>query len=293
MRTRTVLLSLVAVAAFASTALAVGSVHEFTFDPNVILDSYAPTVGDNVTVTRANQPEARRLYGIGPNGNVSTYNRGEGGQAEYNTYANWTQSMGAGEGLRAFELWLAPSFSYTTSFGDTLGFAPQFTDNHPAVQNNAVVSVHGADGWIGEVKYDGPYGPIIYWHTNDPTKYLRPGGATIGNFGFSADTAVYNDTTYTGEVTDNTKYRVFFWSMAADQQDAGFQNGGDIVADDIGFGTTGPNLGTFNLNTTAGWQLYASTDITSVVPEPITMSLVGMGIFGLGGYIRRRAKVAK
>jgi hypothetical protein len=29
------------------------------------------------------------------------------------------------------------------------------------------------------------------------------------------------------------------------------------------------------------------------VPEPITMSLVGMGIFGLGGYIRRRAKVAK
>ncbi len=29
------------------------------------------------------------------------------------------------------------------------------------------------------------------------------------------------------------------------------------------------------------------------VPEPITMSLVGMGIFGLGGYIRRRVKAAK
>jgi len=299
MRTSLAILALVVVAAFASSALAVGSVNAFSFNPNTILDNYSPTVGDNVSAgqTRADQPDARRLYGVGPGGNVSTYNRGGGGQAEYNTYANWQQSMGPGEGLRGFELWLAPNFSYTTSFGDTLGYAPQFTDGYPTVQNNAVLSVHGADGWTCDVLHDGPYYPILYWHTSDPTKYLRPGGTTIGDFGFTANTAVYNDSTYTGEVQDGSQYRVFFWGLSADQKDTGFGFGdglNDIVADGSGFGTTGPNQGTFDLNNTTGWQFYASGELTAqAVPEPITMTLVGMGIFGLGGYIRRRAKAAK
>jgi hypothetical protein len=33
--------------------------------------------------------------------------------------------------------------------------------------------------------------------------------------------------------------------------------------------------------------------VDNPIPEPITMSLVGMGIVGLGGYIRRRMKVAQ
>ena len=66
------LVGFVAAAAAASIASAEG-IHTFTFDPNVIIDSYAPTAGDNVTVTRVNQPEARRLYGVPLyNGNVST-----------------------------------------------------------------------------------------------------------------------------------------------------------------------------------------------------------------------------
>jgi hypothetical protein len=281
MRLSLVVLTAIALAAVAGTASA--AVHTFTFDPNVIIDAYAPTVGDNVTVTRVNQEECRRVYGAPLyNGNVSTYNRGGGGQEEYNTYVNWRDSLGEGEGIRDFTLWLAPAWGYTSSFGDALGYNPQITDNYPTTVNNAVQSVTAADGWVAEITNNGPYQPILRWYTTDPTKYLRPGGADIGQFSFTADTAVYNDATYTGEVQDNTPYRVFFWSLAADQNE--FNPGvSGIVADGNGFGGITPNGGTFSLDATAGWQFYASTNLMST-PEPGTIVLCVVGVLSLLGF---------
>lgn len=289
MRTSTLLSAFVCLAAVASIASA-GSQHDFSFDPNAIIDRYAASAGDGVSPgqTRADQPECRRLVGVGPGGNISTYNRGGGGQAEYNSYVNWTQSLGPGEGIRAFALWLAPAWGYTTNFGMTLGYSPQIVDNYPTTVNNAVKAVRAADGWTGQALYSGPYGPILYWQTNDPSKYLRPGGADIGEFGFSADTAVYNDAAYVGEVQQGAMYRVFFWSIASDLSDFGQD---EIIADGNGFGGLTPNQGTFSLDAIDGWQLYAFTDLETV-PEPVTMTLIGLGIAGLGGYIRRRGKAS-
>ena len=46
--------------------------------------------------------------------------------------------------------------------------------------------------------------------------------------------------------------------------------------------------------TNGAWMGDLNVQVSgSAVPEPITMALVGMSIFGLGGYIRRRVKVAK
>jgi hypothetical protein len=65
-------------------------------------------------------------------------------------------------------------------------------------------------------------------------------------------------------------------------------------------GSNGVTLGVYVAPTSACWT--AAQDGTTmtfdsivgeseVVPEPLTMAMLSLGIFGLGGYIRRRVKV--
>lgn len=261
--------------------LAVGTsahtaVLTFEFDPNDLLDLY-PT---DHSVSKTTQTDARRVHETWGSNFYNTFNdymaAGHTQPTDYNTYRNWRDGLGENEGLGSFSTWLHGDPA-ARAWGETLIADP-----------SKPMSATAASGWnvtILDNPWDTGYGAgyIAVWWTTDPTKYLRPGGADIGMFTFTAD--VYVDSNADNNIAGDqhaqggVPYRIWFADTWMNQGDEGLRA---LVFDNQGWGTLEPNDGTFASATAGDSALEAVLDVAGMpVPEPVGLGLVGLALLAV------------
>jgi len=121
---RLMVASLVAGVIVAATGIVRADVVTFNFDPDDLIQLYPASTGgaDN----KATQVNARRTHQ--PWGtvyetfnNVSPYNQPQ--PESYNTYMNWRDGLGQGEGISAFNIWLQDN-PRARSWGESIVWNP-------------------------------------------------------------------------------------------------------------------------------------------------------------------------
>lgn len=245
---RMLLAAMVASAGIAGVAAA--DPVTFVFRPNDFMERYPPTWGDGVSPgqTKADQPDARRFIDRdGAGATLGTYETYDGA-SDYATWLNWRNSLGPGEGIRAFSVWPA-RWTAMTSFGQDL-----YLVNYNAGSGDATGAWAPA-GWHAEVEQTA-WNPIWYFWTDDPAMYIRPGGPDLGVFSFSGNCL---DLAFQ-PVEVGADYRVMFWVYGDEMVFAG-----GSVDDEFNF----------IANVTA-------------VPEPAAIWLLAVGIAALAIVVRRR-----
>ena len=141
------------------------------FDPDALIQAYptsAPGTGD----TAATQLNARRL--VEPPGGYNTYY--SGGDYDYRKYGRWANSLGVGEGIAKFELYLRDGTSPFWGRDVVVNPAgPTPTATQAPGWTSTVTQVTGAPGLQGWV---------IEW-TRTTASYINS-VSSIGDFSFTA-----------------------------------------------------------------------------------------------------------
>lgn len=247
----------------------------FTFDPNDLIN----LVGSDTSQWRGAQDNPRAIfdpvaYGGGNYNNWAfsyyqpTVLPSGGPQPERpNHYLNWLDSLGSGEGIMAFNMWVT-----------TAGYPNNPYDGNPTnpwnqqiyrdgTNGNTSFGLSGtadaANGWSARVVdiYAGTYG--IEWYTTDPSKYLRPGGVDLSSFGFT----ILDSNAVVGQ-----QYRIWFGSEST-------------VFDAVGWGTrdAGGLTPFAETGQPANWNAVLTIE-AGAVPEPASLSLLGLSTL----LLRRR-----
>jgi len=270
-----------------------GKAVTFVFDPDDLIQLYPASAGysDVQGENKATQPNARRIHQ--PWGTVyETFYNPANPQPQpqsYNTYMNWRDSLGPGEGISAFNIWMLDE-SGARSWGEKVVWNP----NGP--KPTATADAEGK--WNVEV-IENPWGPgwLVQWWTDNPDYYINT-QSDIGEFSFSG--IAYWDIDENGydegdpEVQIGETCRIWFGALNYTESDGagGWIYDWALHFDDQGWGSRTPNAGgpwSAGLLDSKGYGSgYEGVLELTAVPEPLTMFGVLIGIGGLAGYLRKR-----
>ena len=157
----------------------------FEFTANDLIDLY----NTDFSGLNATQENARRVHEVWAGTWYQTFADrlcpGTTQPDSGNTYLNWRDGLQTNEGLGSFSTWLHGDPG-ARSWGEILLADP-----------DKPMYATAESGWnvtIVDNPWDTGYGAgkIVVWYTTDPDLYIRPGGAVLGTFSFTAD--VYVDT---------------------------------------------------------------------------------------------------
>jgi hypothetical protein len=269
-----------------------------TFDPDALIQSAPASAGTSDTLgqNKVSQENARRVHQ--PWGTVyETFYNPANPQPQpdsYNTYMNWRDSLGAGEGIAMFNSWFLDD-SIVRTWGETIVIKP-----------GTAVTGTAASGWNVRV-IDSPYGlggSSVQWWTTDPTKRINTVSA-IGNFSITAD--LYWDANGNGwdpgDAPVVSSDGVRFWAGCINGDDPEFYRGDTqaLYFDDQGWGTRPSSVSPFSAIYASGANNPLGSGFEAAitpVPEPATllvwsllgaMSWLGMRVWRGGQRISRRS----
>jgi hypothetical protein len=266
-----------------------------TFDPDDLIQAApdSPGMSDVLGENKATQLDARRLHQPWSTKPLhETFYNPADPQPQpdnYNTYMNWRESLGEGEGIAMINTWFLNNGAAKT-WGETVVVKPHTT-----------VTGTTADGWNMRVIED-PYnlgGACVQWWTTDSSKYINT-LSDIGDFSITAD--LYWDVDANGwdendpAVVAGESVRFWAGNLNGDDPEFYLDETQALYFDDQGWGTRTTNAGgpfeaiysTGSGHQGSGFEA-AMTAKATAVPEPATLVLCSLlGLTGLVIRNRRR-----
>jgi hypothetical protein len=281
---------LCAVAVVGLAAAAAQAAITITFDPDALIQAYPPAAGtsDVAGQNKVSQENARRVHQ--PWGTVyETFYNPANPQPQnnsYNTYMNWRDSLGVGEGIAVFNSWFID------------GPAARTWGEKVVVKPGTTITGTATDGWQVRVIAN-PYGiggGIVQWWTLDSSKYINT-VSNIGDFSITAD--LYWDTGPAGwdlndlPVLDGDVVRFWLGCLNGDDPETYRSDTQALYFDNVGWGNRPSNVAPFNaIYSDAAGHYGSGFESVLTTPEPATIivwSLLGMVAVGFGVWRRKRA----
>ncbi len=258
----------------------------FKFDPDDLIQLYPASAGmsDVEGQNKVTQPNARRIHQPWATNWYETFYNPADPKPQpnsYNTYMNWRDSLGAGEGISRFNTWLLDNPN-ARSWGETI---VSRLDAPPGAAT-------AADGWTAEI-LNNPWGAgyLIEWSTDDPTKYINA-TSNIGEFSFTVD--AYLDVDADGWDEDDPgvvlgeTYRIWFGAANWTESDGegGWTQEWSVHFDDQGWGSRTCDYGPWSagLIDTEGYGsgYEGILDIVAVpLPGAVLLGILGLGVAGV------------
>lgn len=255
--------------------------YRFEFDPNHLIETF--TAGDDASY-RPDQADPRLVYQKNPldlTRAAATFtdhpSRGSRWSGDDAYYQDWLTGLGAGEGIRAFNIWITPA-DYLASYGNP--YTREDILQQMYSRSNDISAWSGTAGgdWTAKVSMiysnatDGPsYG--IYWSTTNPAACLRPGGVDLGTFSFTLSDVAVNGSGDSPE--EGQAYNFWFGSYS-------------LIFDDQGWGNTSTGaVFSSSVVNDAGWEAGTAL-VAQVVPEPSSALLLGLSAMSL--FVRRMSR---